>query len=54
MSGSPPGPVGPQGPSRLGALARIQGTASQLPPAGTFIGEAWIVDGDLWVWKEAL
>jgi len=50
----PAGPAGPAGPPGPGALAGIQGTVSQLPPAGQFYGEAWIVspNGELWIWKE--
>ena len=49
----PPGPPGPPGPRGIG-LDGIQGTTTQLPPEGQFIGEAWITapNGELWIWKE--
>lgn len=43
------GDAGPPGPA---AMAAIQGTISQLPPGGQFTGEAWIVNGELWIWKD--
>ena len=49
----PPGPPGPPGPRGIG-LDGIQGTTTQLPAEGRFIGEAWITapNGELWIWKE--
>ena len=51
----PAGPAGPAGPPGPAGLSAIQGTVNQLPPAGQFYGEAWILDpnGELWIWKEA-
>jgi hypothetical protein len=50
----PAGPTGPQGPpGPAGPAGGIQGELddpTQLPPTGQ-PGEAWIVDGDLWVWQ---
>jgi hypothetical protein len=49
----PQGPTGPQGPPGLGALAGIQGTLESpalLPDPGAFVGEAYIIGNDLWVW----
>ena len=50
----PPGPPGPAGPPGLG-LAGIEGTLSdvaELPVPGGFAGRAFIVGGDLWIWRE--
>jgi len=47
-----PGPPGPPGDPGIG-LAGITGTlqaATELPRPGSFTGEAYIIDGDLWIW----
>lgn len=53
----PQGPQGPQGaPGERGGLEAIQGELNswgELPPAGSFVGEAWIVNGRLVVWRES-
>jgi hypothetical protein len=50
----PQGPIGPQGPPGLGALAGIQGSLpspAMLPDPGAFVGQAFIIGDDLWVWR---
>jgi len=48
----PTGPEGPQGPPGRG-LEGIQGTlASPYDlPDNPELGDAWIIDGQLWIWK---
>lgn len=48
----PPGPPGPQGVAGRGleAILGTLGSTDELPAEGE-VGDAWIIDGDLWVWK---
>jgi hypothetical protein len=52
----PAGPTGPTGPPGVDGrgLEAIQGTlndTNELPTSGMQIGDAWIIDGDLWIYK---
>lgn len=50
------GPIGPQGPKGdPGSGVTILGTLddpSELPVSGNTVGDAYLIDGDLWVWTE--
>lgn len=51
------GPIGPQGPKGdPGSGVTILGTLddqSELPVSGNTVGDAYLIDGDLYVWTEA-